>query len=273
MAEDRQGASFNPDDASGLLDNARVKIGAVKVDIFTSTKGKNAGTKYVNVDVTYTGGAQEITEHYMLGGADQWAPNASKTGAIPVTEGGRVWNKSDVYKLVKSFIDAGFPKNRVSNDLSVFAGLDVHVNRVTQEGATYLDSEGKERQRTTLLVSKIYTSPADMASGAYSKAAGKVGRPAKGAATPAATANVASSEGDDANDAYATELLVEILTESGGELPKERLPQPAFIKITRAKKAAIRQAVQDRLQNDAFLNSLAEQGLIGYDGKIVSLGG
>jgi hypothetical protein len=250
MADEKQGASFNPDDASGLLDNARVTVTAVKVDFFTA----KSGAKFVNVDVTYKGAGQEITEHYMLGGADQWAPNATKTGAIPVTEGGRVWNKSDVFKLVKSFIDAGAPKP--GNDLSVFVGLDVHVNRVTQEGATYVDKDGKERQRTTLLVTKLY-GKAEVA-----KVAGK----AK-AAVAVSDAPVA----DDSNDAYIMELLVEIVTEAGGSIAKDKLPQPAFIKLTRAKKASIRQAVQDRLANDAYLGTLVEAGLIAFDGKTITL--
>jgi hypothetical protein len=261
MAEATQAAvSFNPDDASGLLDNARVKVTDVKVDYFTSTKGKNAGTKYVNVDVTFEGGGQKIIEHYMLGGADQWAPNAAKNGAIPVVEGGKIWNKSDVFKLMKSFVDAGFPKAELGADLSVLVGCDVHVNRVTQEGATYLDDKGKERQRTTLLVTKLYERGKGAAKGAATK-------PAAGTKASAPAAGPTTNEHDD----YATELLVEILSENGNTFERAGLDKPAFLKITRAKKAAIRQAVQSRLIDEAFIAGLVEQGLVAYDGKIVSL--
>jgi len=259
MAEEKL-ASFNPDDASGLLDNARVTIKKVVVDYFTA----KSGSKFVNVDVSYEGGGQAITEHYMLGGADQWAPNASKTGAIPVTEGGKVWNKSDVFKLIKSIIDAGFPKNLIGGDLSVIEGTEVHVNRVTQEGASYTDKDGKERQRTTLLVTKLYTEQAQLG-----KTKGGSFKPK--AATKAA-ATTAAPAADDTNDAYATELLVQILEGADGKaLPKDKLKQPAFLLIMKAKKAAIRDAVIAQLQNDAFLGSLAEAGLVTFDGGVVTL--
>jgi hypothetical protein len=264
MAE-QQAASFNPDDASGLLDNARVKITKVLVDLFKS----KAGESFINVDVTYKGDA-EITEHYMLGGADKWAPNATKTGAIALTEGGKIWNKSDVFKLMKSLVDAGFPKNHLGNDLSVLVGTEVHVNRVTQEGATYTDKEGKERQRTTLLVTKIYELP--KAAGGTGAATAKGAKGAKATTASAAAAAPASGGGtSDENDAYVMELLVELATAAGGTIEKSKLPQGAFIALTRAKKVALRESVTKRLQDEAFLGSLVEQGLITYDGKAISL--
>jgi hypothetical protein len=260
MAEEKL-ASFNPDDASGLLDNARVTIKKVVVDFFNA----KSGSKFVNVTVGYEGGGQSISENYMLGGADLWAPNAAKTGAIPVTEGGKVWNKSDVFKLVKSLIDAGFPKNLIGGDLSVIEGTEVHVNRVTQEGATYTDKDGKERQRTTLLVTKIYTEQALLGKTKGGAVAGKAAKVTTEAAATTAAA------GDD-NDAFATEILVGILEGADGKaLPKDKLKQPAFLLIMKAKKAAIRDAVIARLQNDDFLGSLAEAGLVTYDGGVVTL--
>ena len=257
---EQQAASFNPDEASGLLDNARVKISAVVVDVFAA----DSGVKFVNVNVTYKGD-NEVTERYLLGGADQWAPNATKTGAIAIKEGGRIWNKSDVFKLMKSIIDAGFPKNRLAGDLSVLVRLDVHVSRVTQEGATYTDKKtGKERTRTTLLVSKIYTDAAQLASGAYAKGATKATK----ATTKAGPAPAASGD-DTANDDFATEVLVEVLGK--GPLAKESVKSPAFLIITKAKKSAIREAVQARLVNDAFLGSLVDAGIIAYDGTTISL--
>ncbi len=265
VAEVEQVASFNPDDASGLLDNARVKISSVVVDVFAA----DSGSKFVNVNVTYKGD-NDITERYLLGGADQWAPNAAKTGAISIKEGGRIWNKSDVFKLMKSIIDAGFPKARLGGDLSVLVGLDVHVTRVTQEGSTYKDKKtGQDRQRTTLLVSKIYTEAAQLASGAY--AGGKPAAAAKAAPKAAAKAGAPVVSGDDSvNDEFTTEVLVEVLGKTN-PIAKADVKSPAFLIITKKKQSAIREAVQARLVNDAFLGSLVEAGLIAYDGTTISL--
>lgn len=256
---DQQNVSFNPDDASGLIDNVRATIADVKVDYFTA----NSGEKFVNVDVTYKATDRDFTEHYMLGRGDEWAPNAAKTGAIPLREGGRIWNKSDVFKLIKSLVDAGFPKNRVGTDLSVFKGTDVHLSRVVQEGATYKNKEGKEVTRTTLLVTRIYGLPGE-------KAGGKAAVASKTAAAPAASATPDTSQDD-----YAMDVLVRALSDpkAGGSLPLAQIPQAAFILITRDKKAAVRQVVQARLQDEAFLAGLVEQGLIAFDGKTVTLAG
>lgn len=269
MTQEKQGASFNPDDASGLFDNARAVISAVKVDYFDA----KTGSKYLNVDITFKPAAGEpITEHFLLGGADQWAPNASKTGAIPVTEGGRIWNKSQVYRFMKSLADQGFPKNRLGNDLSVLVGTDVHVTRVTDEGQKYTDKNGKERDRTTLLVTKIYALPGEKAG----KNTGTV--PTQAGGSTAANAPPTTADYDD----YTRDVLVRVLENDGdvlklgqGKRPDaiaiEKIPGAAFVLITRDKKALIRQAVQARMTSEAFLAGLAEQGLVEFDGKQVKL--
>src|SRR5690349_2393302 len=108
MAETQGTAvSFNPDEASGLIDNVRAKIKSVVVDIFKSDKSEFRG---VNANVTYApvDGTGEFTERYLIGSADEWAPNSDKSGAVSLT-GKKLWNKSDVFKWVKSLVDAGFP--------------------------------------------------------------------------------------------------------------------------------------------------------------------
>lgn len=271
MAEEQQGgASFNPDDASGLIDRLVGKITAVVVDYFTTkpTDG-SAPKKLVNVDVTYEGGGQKTTEHYLLGNAEEWAPNATKTGAVPTKPGNKVWNKSDVIKWTKSLIDAGFPKALVGSDLSVFVGTGVEVSRITQEGSTYTDKKtGKERTRTIMLVTKVTELPkkAQVAAGKPAPAS----KPAAAAKTaPAQTEAAPAASGEAADDALLTEIIVEAV--SSAPLAKEALKQPIFIQATRRKVTpAQRKALQERSQDDAFLASLAEGGLIGFDGTTVS---
>lgn len=263
MAEEQGGASFNPDDASGLLDNARVKVASVVVDYVVAKSGKNAGQKYVTAAFTFEGGGQKVTESYMIGDETQWAPNATKTGVLPIN-GATIWNKSNIFKLCKSFIDSSFPKAQVGKDLSVFVGTDCHVNRVTEDGQTYTDKDGKERTRTILLVTKIYELP--KAGGVKTTAMG-----AKVSKTPPTTAPAGAGAADDSNDVLLTDWLVEIL--ANGAVTRDGLLQPVFIRASRAKLAAKRQALQDRIQSEAFLGGLAEAGLITVDGASIALAG
>jgi hypothetical protein len=271
MAEEQvAAASFNPDDASGLIDNVRAKITGVLVDFFTSTKGE----KFVNINVSFKGDT-EFTERYLLGGADQWAPDANKTGAIPLKAGGKVWNKSQPFRLMKSLIDAGFPKNKLGQNLSVLVGLDVHLTRVT-DGNEYADKDGNKRVGNTLLVTKIYTEKAAMESGSYATANAApatkaTAAKAKTTAAPAAAAAAAVSGDDATNDEYVTEVLLAIL--AGGPLTKAAMKQPAFLRTTKDKKSTLRAAVQARLENDAFLSSIADAGIITFDGTTAALAG
>lgn len=268
MPEQQGAASFNPDDTSGLIDRLRGKITSVVVDYFTTKPADGSQPKkFVNVDVTYEGGGQKTTEHYLLGNGDEWAPNATKTGAIPTETGRKVWNKSDVIKWVTSLVNAGFPKALVGADLSVFVGTDVDVNRVTQEGSKYTDKKtGKERERTIMLVTKIYELPkrAQVAGGKVNAAT---------APTPATPPPVGNGSSDDANDGLLTEILIDVLSTKGNEngIAKDKLLQPIFIQATRKKlPAPVRKSIQERSQDDAFLATLVEGGLIKYDGATIS---
>lgn len=263
MATEQAAASFDPEDASGLLDDARVTITNAEVTMFTAKQGKNAGQSYVNLDVTYKNGDQDVVEHYLIGGADQWVPNKTKTGVVSVgREGGKIWNKSDVVKFWAALKNAGFKNGaNVGNDCSVIKGLDVHVKRVTTEGS-YTDKNGAERQRAVLLVTKIY----GQASGAASKPAAKQSV-AKQATAPAASAP-ATPAGD--VDDLATLTLVDLLA-AGKPLAVGELGRAAFLPLTKSKTPApTRAAVIARIADPTFLGGLSEQGLVQFDGSTVS---
>lgn len=263
MVENQQQSevSFNPDDATGLIDNVRAKLTAVKVDVFTSKSIQNAGAQYVNVEWQFKSDTGEFVERDLLGPATEWAPNKTKTGVVSLTGKG-IWNKSDIFQRIKSFIDAGFPKTRVSTDLSVFVGGDYHLNRVVQEGKVRKNTDGTEGKRTILLVSKVYALPGEKpgrAAGTTAKANGSAGE---------ATIAV----GDD----YAQKVLAAIVADKKGSVPLNQIPQAAFIHIMRDKQAPagnkkdITAAVQAKLADEAFLLSLAEQNVIGFDGSTVT---
>lgn len=269
MTTEQAAASFDPEDASGLLDDARVVITNAQVVNFTA----KAGQTYVNLDVTYKNGEQDVTEHYLIGGSDQWAPNKDKTGVIPVgREGGKIWNRSDVVKFWASLKNAGFRNGQnVGNDCSVLKGLDVHVKRVTTDG-TYKDKEGKERQRAVLLVTKIYGQAG--ATGQANAAKKPVARPAAkpvgntGVVPAAAGGNTPTPTGD--VDTLATDTLIELLA-AGQPFATSELGRAAFVPLTKKKTPApTRAAVIGRIEDPAFLGGLAEQGLIAFDGQSVS---
>jgi hypothetical protein len=269
MAEAQKLVSFNPDDASGLVDNLRGKVTGLVVNTFKAKSGES----YVNIELTIG----EHTEYYLLGNANEWAPNADKTGVISLKEGGsKIWNKSVVYKLFQSFVNAGFPKAKLSDNLAVLLGLDVLAARVTQDGETRKDQNGVERPKQVLLIKTIFTSREDVESGKYATASAPKAVSAKAApkATAAPKAAASAPAAEAADDSYVAELLVEILSEAPNKtLTPAETKTPIFMKLTKAKKASLRASVQARIVEDAFLASLVEGGLISYDGSSISLAG
>lgn len=256
MSAEQQAVSFNPDDASGLIDNIDALIKKVEVDYWKSERSDFRGV-YVIATYAPAGGA-EFTERYLLGKDSEWAPNGPKTGALPVQAGGRIWNKSEAYKWVTSLVNAGFPKGQVGADLSVFTGANVHVNRVA-DGSTYKDKEGKERARTTLLVTKVNELPK--------------GKGAAAKTTTAAASTATTGQPAEVDDKQLADFLKESIEDpkNKGVVPIAKLKQEIFLRATRAKVApAVRTAMQNRVVDEGFLTGLAEAGTIGFDGTQVS---
>lgn len=253
MAETQGAASFNPDEASGLIDNVRATVKAIVVDIFSA----DSGFKGVNANVTYAPqGMPEFTERYLIGSAEEWAPNADKSGVLSLT-GKKIWNKSEIFRLVTSFVNGGFPKEKVTDKLTVFVGSEVQLQRIA-DGTTYINKKsGQEQKRTTMLVTKVYELP--KAGGAAKTTAASKGK----------AASTAAPAGDFDVDATLTDMLVGIVAEKGS-VAKTGLAQPIFLAATKQKLSTQRAALQARAQDDAFLASLAEAGVIGFDGTTIS---
>lgn len=264
--EQKVGASFDPEDAGGssLFENGRAVITKARVVSFNAKSGES----YTNIDVTYKADDRdEFTEHYMLGKVSEWVPSADGKQAIPTRDGGKVWNKSDAFKLTKSLRDAGFPK--LGADISVLDGLDVQLNRVTTDGK-YTGNDGKERARSILLVVKINTPAADLASGAYQKGGAKTtAKPvAKAKATTAPATPAATEAPAEVDDAYLTEIVLDALAK--GPVKKDALKQPIFLRSTKDKRVKEREGLQVRAQDDAFYAGLVEAGLITFDGTTIA---
>lgn len=276
MVAERKGASFNPDEASGGFEKGRITITNPRVDYFTAERGKTAGTRYVKLfmDFVRADGGEPLNIGLLIGNAEEWSPNTAKTEAIPAREDGKFWNKSEIYRFMVSLVNAGFPKSRMGSDFSVLGGLDVDVERVAT-GGTYKDQEGKDRPNTALLVTKIHTSQADLNSGAYAKNAksGTGGATKRITGTPNRTVKPATTAAAPSGDLreYAQTLLVEILEANNGAFDKATIHKPAYIAITKAKRGAERNDIIAILQDQAFIDALAGEGLIVDDGETLSL--
>jgi hypothetical protein len=249
MAE-KKAVSLLPSEATGMFDNARAVVVGAKFGGFKA----NSGADMVNLVLNFKAAdGKDIEERYLVGNAAEWTP--TKDGYNVINEaGGTLWNKSLLYQLFKSFVDSGFPEANLVGGVKGLIGADVHLVR-TPTGGTYIDGKGKERVRASLFVTKV-----------YGTAAVKGVKAAAAKAAPAAAAEASSDV-----DAYATEVLKDILAlpAHAGGVNKEGLKVPVFQKLTKDKKLAQRPAVLAKLNDDAFLADLAENGIINFDGETI----
>jgi hypothetical protein len=189
--------------------------------------------------------------------------------------------------VVTSIINAGFPEDRITDDVSVFDGLVCRVNQIAQPKRPGLKDQ---KDRTYLMVTKILrlpweSAPVPVAKGAPSTTA--KGAPTKKAApalfTPSAAplpaptlvptpAPVAAAESETPVDDNglrdkAKATILQILAEKGGTVAKAKLPTEAFRALSHD---SDRNAVVTLVFQEPFLRQAAADGTFSYDGTTVS---
>lgn len=154
-----KGGSFNPDtfvEGGGLIDNVDVKWTGLKIQKgYKDGEYGNATVVKVTMD---TGEDAEHEELYSCG--TQCEPNEAGTG---MEDGGKVGRSTKFASLIDSLIGAGFPKNKIENDLTMFEGLECHMVRVIVPERKGLERparpDGRVFKETVLLVDSITKLP------------------------------------------------------------------------------------------------------------------
>ena len=151
---------------------------------------------------------------------------------------------------LKSLADSGFPMDKVSDDVTVFQGANVHlVNKAAPKGKT-----GEQTQDKSFpIVTKINSLPSAS------------GKPAK-AQIPAAESN-----GDAVDDKAIEAVQAALAAAEGNKRTRIKLATDVFISLTKQKDPAA--AAVKKLVGDAtWLAANAEVGGWSSDGESVVLG-
>lgn len=154
--------------------------------------------------------------------------------------------------FITSLLNAGFPADRLGEDITVLNGLKAHVMRIPLPKRTRRGEEtGGKKVQDALTVTKIITLPGEdekkSATGAGKKKAGK-----KGSGKAAAKDDVAENDTDDELTAKATEAVLEVLNAAdGGPVAKNKLLQSVF---TLLKNDPDKVKVCNLLRNDDVLS-------------------
>jgi len=249
------GVSLRPSDMvqGGLLDDAVVEFtgcGFVMFDYQGKADPAPAfGTELVDID-----GGDPTKQYWTVGKAKDWMPSDDGKTLVAVGSATALNNNSNFALLMASIVNAGFPEDKIGDDISVFNGMVAHVHRVAAPKRSGLSGgsvgpDGQKREQTVLVVDTIEKLPWERKKG---KGAPKTKK--KGKAKSKAPV-------DDA----AVEFVMGVLADKGGEVAKKELPRLAITGLD----ADIRNAVVKLVYDDGWLGD--DDRPWGYADGVVSL--
>lgn len=228
--EVQKGISLNPDDfiQGGLTDDVDAVINSLRF-VKYDYQGKAEECLALRLDFTQADGTKG-DQHYSAGDLKRLIPSEDGKRALPVGGSGNLVISSNAGQFIMSIINNGFPKTNLSDDISVFENMGVHLRRVNQIKRAGLSqpapAEGG-REKTVLVVEKILWLPGQTPK--FTPAASTGAKTAAGAPTqtqtagapasaPAPAAPVASNVED-----KAVSYVVEALATNGGSVDKAAL--------------------------------------------------
>jgi hypothetical protein len=144
----------------------------------------------------------EYIQHYSAGDPARFAPSADGKTLEALTESANLSKSSNYYILMNALINAGFPENKLGDDISVLDGLYTHNIGIPEPKRSGLVREAPAegaRERVISVPDSIIKLPWE----------GKAGKaaPAKKAAAPAAEEDAGDAEA--AALAMVTEMLAD----------------------------------------------------------------
>ncbi len=224
------GVSIKPEDfAKGgfnLIDDENVTITGSRVCMF-DYQGNMPASPVLELVLKRENGDdgdehEEVTENYSIGNASHWVPSDDGKEIIPVGKAKAINDNSKFALFVSNLCNAGFPSNRITNDVSIFVGTRCHVNRIA--GPKVKDKlTGKEKDSTVLVPTKIHKLPWEEGEGekAGGKGKGKGGGSKKGSGGSAA-------EQPDEVETLATGFVLDVLSKNPQGVKKADLPKLAY---------------------------------------------
>jgi len=218
MATDKgrktKGVSLNPDDAiegGGLLDNVDVTWEECRFEMF-DYNGTAPETPALRITMEVEGQDEKVNQYWSAGSPQEWEPNEDGTMLNAIGSAKGVSKSSKFISLMKSVADAGFPKEKIADNISVLDGLQCHMVRVKAPARPGLvkapRADGRVFEETILVVDSISKMPAGIKGGKAAAGKGK--------------GKEAAEEPENDIEGKTTESILSIL-ESNPKLDKKKL--------------------------------------------------
>ena len=247
-------ASLNPEtftEGGGLIDDVDVSFKDCLFEMF-DYQGKVAVPIPALKATMVTEDGDEMDQFWSMGSANDWIPSEDGSQIVAVGSATGIRSSSNGGIFLKSLIDAGFPVDKLGDDITVLDGMQAHVIQVPAPKRAGIKkakrADGKEYEDTILIIGEIKTMPWEKSK---PKGAPKGKAAGKGKAKPKAKSAEEAHAQDEDLEAKATAAILEILEEAG-TVSKKELPGKIFQTM---KADPDRNAVVKLVFSDEFLGS------------------
>jgi len=158
----------------GMLNDIDVLFKSARFSMF-DYGGKAEAVPALKIELVPDGEDDVKEQYWSAGGADKWQPSEDGKRLLPIGSATHLNTNTNIYPLLKSLVDAGFPSDKLGDDISVLDGLKAHVTRIPITRNISRD-DGAKKDQTVLIVSKIINLPWETSA----KTTGKAGSKGKG---------------------------------------------------------------------------------------------
>lgn len=219
-----EAASLNPEDmveGGGLVDDVDATITEASFDMFDYNGKVVPGVPSLKAILSVEG--DEVTQFWSMGNAKDWIPSDDGSQLISVGTANGIRLSSNGGIFLKSLIDAGFPADKLGDDITVLGGLEGHFIRVPAPKRNIPGKEKSKFEETILTISEISKLPWEKTKPKAAPKGKAKATKAKGKAKPKAAPE------EDAGDIgeKTTGAVMEILSVEG-TVEKKALPGIIF---------------------------------------------
>ncbi len=245
-------ASFRPEsfkEGGGLLDNADVRWDKLRFVMYDYNGNTDDGLPKPTLLIVMTDKAdgKEYEQYFSVGAKGEPSEDGKQLLGTDINK------TSKVGILLLSLFDAGFPPEKLDDDITVLEGLECHMVQVDapeRKGLIQRErADGKQFKKTNLVVDAIHKLPWEKKGGTTSATATK-GKTEEGA-------GAGSGGGDEGTTSSVDDLATNAIMEVIDKVPKGGWDKKEIVtKIWPLIKALPNKAaISQRVMEDEFLNS------------------
>jgi len=260
-------------EGGGLIDDIDVRFVKCRFEMFDYGGNAKVEVPSLGIEMQPVDGGDIIKQNWSIGKKSDWRVDAGGKGITPVSDRIKgISDKSNLGILLNSIFDAGFPQDRIDDDISVLEDMVCHVLRVAPPARPGLKSEKKNKdfETTILTVSEILYYPWEEkksgAAAAADKAKGGGKAKSKSKSKAKDKGNNKGADSDVDVEAEAIACITTVLEEAKDNRISVRRLAPAMFKIIKDHPA--RNEIASHATSDEFLES---QTFFDYDDGFLAL--